>query len=103
MISESITKQCVSEQGQSGILWTVFEGAPFTSRRIASFATADDARNYLTMLGRIADLESACRQARGALDRLMGDSDMNNDDTPEMMAMIKLSEALAVPLPQYKS
>lgn len=38
---------CVSEQGQVGILWTVFEGAPFSSRRIASFKDADDAREYL--------------------------------------------------------
>ncbi len=38
---------CVSEQGQSGLLWTVFEGAPFSSRRIASFADAQDARWFL--------------------------------------------------------
>lgn len=48
-------KECVSEQGRNGILWTVFEGAPFTSRRIASFGSADEAREYLTLT---AELEA---------------------------------------------
>jgi hypothetical protein len=41
---------CVSEQGRSGLLWTVFEGAPFASRRIASFADPKDAREYLSLM-----------------------------------------------------
>lgn len=38
---------CVSEQGQTQTLWTVFEGQPFQSRRIASFATEEDARYWI--------------------------------------------------------
>jgi hypothetical protein len=41
---------CVSEQGQTQILWTVFEGQPFSSRRIASFSTEEDARYWIGAL-----------------------------------------------------
>jgi hypothetical protein len=41
---------CVSEQGQSGILWTVFEGDPFCSRRIASFSESHEAGLYLAFI-----------------------------------------------------
>lgn len=40
---------CVSEQGKNGLLWTVFEGEPFCSRRVASFGNDDDAREYLLL------------------------------------------------------
>ena len=41
---------CVSEQGRTGLLWTVFEGEPFSSKRIASFAEAEDAREYIGLM-----------------------------------------------------
>jgi len=36
-----------SEQGKTGLLWTIFEGEPLCSRRIASFAVKDEAWEYL--------------------------------------------------------
>ena len=45
---------CVSEQGKSGLLWTVFDGEPFFGQRIASFSDAEYARNYLIMLENLA-------------------------------------------------
>lgn len=34
------------------------------------------------------------KATRSALDRLMGDSDLPDDDSPEMAAMIQASEAI---------
>lgn len=42
------------------------------------------------------NLTHACELARSALDRLMGDSDLPEDDSPEMKAM----QALNVVLPE---
>lgn len=36
----------VSEQGASGILWGVFEGAPLSGRRVASFVDQQEAYDY---------------------------------------------------------
>lgn len=45
---------------------------------------------------RIRELETACRNARDAIDRLMGDSDLDDDDSPEFCAMQELTRVLGV-------
>ncbi len=37
----------VSEKGKEGLLWTIFEGEPFCSRRVASFGDEKEALEYL--------------------------------------------------------
>jgi hypothetical protein len=61
---------CVSEQGKSGLLWTVFDGEPFCSPRIASFADADKAREYLSFHSTITALESKLAKCRKALEEI---------------------------------
>jgi hypothetical protein len=53
-------RSCVSEQGQTGLLWTVFEGAPFSSRRIASFSRREEAAEYMSLT---TQLEEARRDS----------------------------------------
>lgn len=38
---------CATEQGRDQLLFSVFEGEPFCSKRIASFANESDARYFL--------------------------------------------------------
>ncbi len=47
-----------SEQGQSGLLWTIFDGDPFCSRRVASFSNQEEAREYLDFKNSQADHKS---------------------------------------------
>lgn len=47
----------VSEQGKNGLLWTVFEGEPFSGRRVASFANQQEAWNYQEFRNNVASGE----------------------------------------------
>lgn len=47
---------------------------------------------------RVSKLEAAARLARTALDNLMGDTDLPDDDTDEMKAMQALNAVLAEPV-----
>lgn len=73
----------VSEQGKAGLLWTIFEGEPFCSRRIASFANEREAKEYLLWkqgnfgtiqdYATIARLESELKTERDLVKGLDGD------------------------------
>lgn len=47
MNAEAVKFTGVSEQGRSGLLWTIFDGEPFAGRRVASFGDHGEALEYL--------------------------------------------------------
>ena len=62
----------VSEQGKTGLLWTIFEGEPFCSRRVASFSDRTEAYEYLQLKDQLASLTKERDELRTAL-RLLRD------------------------------
>lgn len=60
------------------------------------FPNPADVDLIITAVNAHAALLEACEAAHSALDRLMGDSDLPDDDSPEMQACLALRAAIAL-------
>jgi hypothetical protein len=93
-------RSCVSEQSATGLLWTVFEAEPFCSRRIASFATEADAREFVYFIP--AALSSAQKREQNLKASCEYERALRQQEKEEFQDTIDLIRSEAVELRKDK-